>query len=235
MTDIIMVTYQRESIVVRSILELHNMTEDYRLIVVDNGSNDRLRGFLLQAQNEGLIDTLVLLNENKGLEVARNIGQKFVETSRCVHIDSDILVSKDWLVKLNELMDKNPDYAAIACRPQMLIGVGPIFRDTSELVENNVVGGVARLMNVQALNEVGGWDNQFLKEGRGQEEWNICGKLREKGYKVGYARDIWAYHVFGDKNWGYDKDIKQERVLSEAPNDISFDQTTKEPSIRGNE
>ena len=67
-----------------------------------------------------------------------------------------------------------------------------------------------RLMRTDAVRAVGGWrsDPKDMNEANRGEERHICGKLKAKGYKVGYATDIDCYHLFGPDNWGYDMEVE---------------------------
>ena len=234
--DIIMVTYLREFTTTGSLMNLRNRTKtNNRVILVDNGSNSQS---VKEWLDNSLVDIYIRLEENKGLEIARNIGTSFVNSEYVVHIDNDILVPNldpDWIQQLIGLLESNHDFGVVSLRPQQMVGVGPIFRNAPEIVETNVVGGTGRIMKTDLLRSIGGWDNEFRAGGRGREEWDICGKVREVGLKVGYARDLWCYHEFIDNNWGYPKGMDFHRVLKEAPKDIPYDPDTMEPSIRGNE
>jgi hypothetical protein len=153
-------------------------------------------------------------------------------------MDNDIIVSEYWLAKLKNLLTSNNEFGAVACRPQVLIGVGNIFKDAPELVKTNVVGGSARLFKTEAVKKAGGWTDVIKNNGRGAEEWDICGRLGVYGYSVGFARDIWCYHQFGNNgNWGYDnlEDYKMGRTLSHSPNDGEYNPKTMEPKIKHNE
>lgn len=232
--DIVMVTYNRIDLTRQTLDWLFSNTDiPFRLIVVDNHSTDGTQGFLMSHPG---IDLLVLNQNNLGLEEALSQGFKLVESDIFVTMDNDILVPKNWLSEQLALMETYKEYAVLARRPQELVGVGPIFAGGHEVVENNVVGGVARMMRRDAVAKVGGWSKQFVNNGRGNEEWNICTKLREAGFKVGYISNQWAYHQWGDNHWGYKNvDYKMGRCLAEAPKDIPFDPLTCEPSIKKNQ
>lgn len=233
---IIVVTYLREETTLNTLrlLKRHTSTP-HRIILVDNGSS-----CIWDKAHPELIYKYYAMSENVGLERARNIGMNHIDKDDefVIHMDNDIFVpdlKPDWIQQLLSLMEKYPQYAAIALRPQVLVGVGPIFKTEDEVVENNVVGGVGRLMRVSAIKQVGGWDEAIRNEGRGTEEWDICGKLRNAGWKVGYARNLWAYHQFIDSNWGYPEGMKFGRVLKEAPKDVEFNPVTMEPSLKSNQ
>ena len=209
--DIVMTTWHRPEMTARMITELEDKTDvPYRLTVVDNDSPDEMQQGLLNFKMEGLIHNLILLSENIGLEPAKNIGLGFVKSPWFVSTDNDCLPSQCWLGKLVQLTCDNPDYVAISCRTQVMIGTGNIFEghEDEEILEFPHPGGSLRIMNTQAVLDVGGWRNDV--NSRGQEEKYICGKLREKGFKTGFAVKIKTYHMFGDGNWGYDDNWKPE-------------------------
>lgn len=240
MTEILMTTYFRFDFtkkVIESIIE--RTKSPFRFVIVDNGSTDGTQGYLQEMQKRypQLFKRVILLPENLGLQRAKNIGMEYIETPRFINTDNDCippLLTPDWLEQLHNLMDRNPQFAAISLRPQVLVGVGPIFREAPEVVDNNVAGGSFRLMNTNIVKNLGGWLDDF--ENR-QEEWNICTKIRNAGYKVGYARDLFTYHMFGEGNWGYPKTVKHyHNPNSEIyAKDQDYNPETCEPKVRMNE
>lgn len=241
-TDIIMVTYNRLELTKKSLQSILDRTErPYRLIVVDNGSTDGTIEYLANLEQNGKID-LVENGSNLGLEKALQIGLGFVKSDFFVTVDNDCIAplhDPDWLTRMLLLLEKYKEYAAIALRPQVLIGVGPIFNtdcDDECVVENNVCGGSYRMMRTQIIREVGGWTDRKVNDGRGNEEFDICEKLKAACWKVGYAKHIWTYHQWGDENWGYEKgEAKMGRSLEHAPKDQEYDPITCEPKIKSNE
>ncbi len=212
MTDILITSYYRLDATQKTIEYVMSRTTPgtFRLIIVDNGSSKEQQDWL--RENIKSPHVLVLLNHNRGLQEAKNIGLHFVESQRYVDTDNDILVPAlrpDWLTQLNGLMDGHPSFAAISLRPQILVGVGPIFNSPELVIENNVAGGSMRLMKTDVVRLVKGWENRF--ENR-REEWEISGRLKKEGWSVGYARDLFCYHIFGQKRegllrWGYEDGI----------------------------
>jgi len=156
-----------------------------------------------------------------GIHYARNKLLESVIYKLFVSTDNDIVPQSpvdgaDWLQLLTDLMERHPDYAAIALRPHIMIGdrVEEMFKDAPEVVERAHVGAVLRMMRTEAVIDVGGWSDK-IQPGRNNEEQWICGKLRKAGWKVGYARDIHAIHCFGNPElgedpWGYDASLKPE-------------------------
>lgn len=152
-----------------------------------------------------MIDILVLLDHNYGLEYAKHRAMSFVDSRLFVSTDNDILAYKYdpcWLTKMVELIDTNPQYAAIGCRPQILVGTGNIFEGkTEEVIEFTHVPGYLRIMRTDFVKYVGAWRDE--RELRGHEEYWISLKLQEQHMKVGWANNVKCWHLFGEGNWGY--------------------------------
>lgn len=241
MIDILMTTYFRKDFTKKVIDHIIERTKTpFQFIIVDNGSSDGTREMLQEYQksHKNLFKKIILLSKNAGLQAAKNIGMDHVTTERFVNTDNDCLcpdLDPDWLTQMNDLMDRNPEFAAISLRPQIMIGVGNIFRDAAEVVQNNVAGGSFRLMKTDLVREAGQWRDDF--ENR-QEEWHICTKLRDMGHKVGYARDLFCYHMFGEnENWGYPTEVEHYHNKANAylARDVEYDPKTCVPKVRHNE
>lgn len=190
-----------------------NTKTPYRLIVIDNGSDKDFQASYLTGNS----DVYIKLDQNYGLEYAKNLGMSFVTSPYFVSIDNDILVYKhddmDWLARLLLLMAKYPMYAAIAPRPQILVAdTMAVFDTKEELVEFPRIPGYARLMNTDAVRRAGAWGDR--RPGRGHEEIWIAEKLHAMGYKTGWATKVRCWHLFGKEDtdeWGYPKDMTPEQ------------------------
>lgn len=200
--DIVMTTWKREVITLLSLNSLVNNTDfPYRLIIVDNGSDP-----YAQLIYKNIADIYYAFPENQGLEFAKNYAMQYVESEYFVSTDNDILVPKRtdacWLTRLYALLKTNPEYAAIALRPQVLVGTGDIFGpEPNPIREFSHVPGYMRLMETQVVRDLGAWSDK--RPLRGHEEYWISERIRGMGRKVGWASYIPCYHVFGEANWGY--------------------------------
>lgn len=217
--DIHFVSWQRPKITELAIKTIARNTKfgNYRLTVLDNGSDTPQQQMLVGLHNDGYINDLILWGENKGLEKARTYllnNATFGEYFICADNDclpQPIIDDEDWIEKLVDLMNKYEDYGAISCRTQVMIGTGNIFEDEmKDITEFPHPGGSLRIMRTSPVKVTGGWEG---KPGRGAEERYICGKLRELGYKTGFATHVRCLHLFGlgdTDRWGYDKTLKPE-------------------------
>ena len=212
--DILITSYYRSEFTWQCLESLKKYTlTPHRVIVVDNGSDQETLDMLWEGKDNGLIDVLVLLDKNYGLEPAKNYGLSFIKSSVFADTDNDILVPPpdhggDWLSQLRTLLEKEKKLVALSLTPQIFIGAAKeeMFKDSGEVLERDFVGGSMRLMCTAVVRSVGGWrsDPKDMNEANRGEERYICGQLKAKGYKVGYARDLECYHMFGeDGKWGY--------------------------------
>lgn len=221
--DIVLVSWYRPEITEKVIKAFKRNTyrDHYRLIVIDNGSPQEQQNMLRALQDNAYIDSLILNEENLGLEAARNQGLDSVDSPLFICADSDCLPQpikggKDWIERLVELLEKYPEYAAISCRTQVMIGSGNPFdgHEEEDILDFPHPGGSLRIMYTDLVKKVGGWRNEV--KGRGTEERYICGKLRELGYKTGFAIQIRTLHLFGDRptsdRWGYPKDWEPQQT-----------------------
>jgi len=210
MIDIVMSSYNRLTFIELVITELHRRTRTpFNLIVVDDASTDGSSAWLTHAHRDGLVDTIALLQERCGIHQVKNIGLANVSSSPYfLDTDNDLVPQNDnpdWLSLLISLMDNNPDYGAIACRPHVLIGEpGDRFDNCGEIREMSHAGAHLRIMRTSAVREAGGWKD-VRAPGRNNEDWHIAGGLKRAGLKVGYSRDIRCIHLWGDEDssWGY--------------------------------
>lgn len=81
------------------IASVKNSSEDYELIIVDNGSTVRYPW-------EKECDTYIRFNENKGISRGWNAGLRNARGKYMVIIGDDVIVHKGWLEKLQEAMDQ---------------------------------------------------------------------------------------------------------------------------------
>jgi glycosyltransferase involved in cell wall biosynthesis len=208
--DLVMVTCNRIEFTRKSLQYLSERTRTpVRIIVVDNNSDDGTQQMLYEYKQKKLIHDLVLLENNYGIHMAKNIGLAMVRsTPYYIDTDNDLLcadLEPDWIERLISLMDRYPEYGGISCRPQVLVGRGGHeFDGPDEVVEFSHTGGHLRIMKTEAVKKVGGWEKVWDAK-RNSEDKYIAQQLHDIGLKVGYAKDVRCFHQFG-VNWGY-KDI----------------------------
>lgn len=223
MTDLHLVSWNRPEMTKLVIKTIHRNTprDDFRLVVWDNGSEPETVKMLKDLADNGFIDELIPCVTNEGLEWARHQLGAHTLTEYFVDIDNDCLPPQDWLQQQLELMQMYEDYASISQRTQVMIGTGNIFENADKLGANLVSfphpGGSFRMMRTKEVLRVGGWAKEDNAKGRGAEERLICGRLREAGYRCGFAVNIRCLHLFGvrertKERWGYAEGMPPEET-----------------------
>lgn len=230
--DLHLVSWNRPKMTELTIKAIHRNTkrDNFRLVVLDNGSSGDTPEKLQDLADNGLIDEYIPLKTNLGLEAARNFMlNNCTQSDYFICVDNDCLPPPklyvpetdylyDWVELLKSLMDKYEDYAAISARTDPMIGTGNIFEEADksgdDIVDFPHPGGSLRIMNTKLVYQVGGWTRENVLDGRGAEERLICGKLREFGYKTAFAANIRTLHLYGPPektdHWGYPKGWKPE-------------------------
>ena len=107
--SIIIPNYNREKYIEKCINSaLNQKTNEYEIIVVDDGSTDRSREILERYKTNSLIR--VFYNENHGVSYSRNYGVRMSLGKYVMFLDSDDLIVKDSVLKLIKIVNNNPQY-----------------------------------------------------------------------------------------------------------------------------
>lgn len=211
--DIVITAFKRPQMTMETIRYIKERTKyPYRLFLIDNGGNE-------EAKIEYVNDFFLIIdpNYNVGIHCAWNMALAITASKYFITCDNDILppdIEPDWLTQLVGLMDKRPDYGAIALQPHKFIGLEPsVYPDDGEIISTPMTGAVLRLLRRDAVWKSGGWE-KFVRSSRNHEESTICSRLQAAGYKFGYTSKMKAFHMFGTEGesdpWGYDKDATPE-------------------------
>jgi GT2 family glycosyltransferase len=179
---------------------------DYEVIVVDDGSTDR------SAQVAASHDCLLIRTENRGLSAARNTGLGHATGKIIAYIDADARPDPHWLYYLAETL-RDSDYVGVG-------GPNLPCTDDGEVAEcvANAPGGPVHVLlsdseaehlpgcNMAfldwALEAVGGFDEQFRVAG---DDVDLCWRLQEGGWKLGFSPSAVAWHHQRDSIRGYCK------------------------------
>lgn len=161
-------------------------TEDYEIIVVDNGSTEEgVKEFI-----EQFADKHIFNEKNMGFSKANNQGAKIAEGEYLCFLNSDTIVGKDWLVNLHKTLNikncgasgplGNPKSGCIDGRTITYSQyVGQYNKDTMV----GVLIGFCILMKNDLFNDIGCWDEDFLI-GNFEDNY-LCYRINQKGY------DLW--------------------------------------------
>lgn len=193
--NIVMITFNRLAFTRQSIASVIKYTDfPYVLTVVDNASKDGSREYLQLLHDQGVIDNLVLLEENVGLAKASNLAlHQEPDAPYCLKMDNDIVYRKPgWLGDMVRAIDKSPSVGVIAYNfeptsyPVSLVDGIPL-----RIKPNGSLGGGCVLIPHRTWELLGDWC----------EDYGLYGEEdRDYALRVSLAGLLNAYMV--DENIG---------------------------------
>ncbi|HUB65930.1 MAG TPA: glycosyltransferase [Candidatus Methylacidiphilales bacterium] len=181
-----------------SLQDLHY--PNYEVVFVDDGSKDQTQKIITEYPRVRNI-----VQVNKGLSVARNVGIAAALGDVIAFTDSDCMADRDWLYFLVHSL-LSGDFAAVGgpnISPpatnwiQATVGAAPgspshvLLTDT--IAEH--VPGCNMAYHKWALEGIGGFDPEYRKAG---DDVDVCWRLMQHGYQIGFspAAVVWHYRRF---------------------------------------
>lgn len=193
-----------------------------RIICIDDGSTD---GTTNVVRNTEDIE-LVLHEENRGLAATRNTALHHTETAGLAMIDADVVVDSDWLSELTKELSTTGAVAVGGRTEERVDTIGDEWRQLhyssdhgTEPKDVGWVFGANALYETAALQDVGGWDEQYQTN---YEDVDLGERLEEAAYTLRYIPSARAEHnrtdsiigaVRGRWNWFYRGHREPESVI----------------------
>jgi len=183
--------YVKETIA--SILDQDFPHELVELIVVDGNSEDKTLSVIKESLENTDIKSRFFF-ENKGLGYARQIVVDNAEGRYIVWVDGDMLISRDYLRKLTEFMEKYPEVGIAKGKQALepgrnLLGtletysraVGRMINYQSKKARSKALGTSGAIYRTEILRLVGGFDKNLKGYG---EDFDIEIRVRAAGYTL---------------------------------------------------
>lgn len=175
--------FRTEQYLEQCINSLIQHTHNYRLIFVDDNSDQIGREFIQKIADTSPEHTLVRTNKQKWFTRAVNLGLRMVRTEWAVEVNSDCTFGENWLEELYAVRDE------ITMAGAKVGLVGSVYAENEPrryavTQPPNFVTGHCLLLNMRAL--------QVVASDRGTP----CDYLDEKNPK--------AIHIFSDNHLSYD-------------------------------
>lgn len=141
---------------VRSILRQTMSRDEYEVIVVDDGSEDRTKYAL-----ELFEDEIKVLehDRSRGLALALNYGIRHAKGQYIVRLDGDDYVHKEYLNILSLFLHMNSDLDAVAC-DYILVDDHENVLDVKNCLKDPVGCGI--MFRIEQLIDIGLYDDEFL-------------------------------------------------------------------------
>ncbi|NDC79766.1 MAG: glycosyltransferase [Verrucomicrobia bacterium] len=169
---------------------------DFEVILVDDGSKDSTQSIVADFP---LVKNI--LQPNRGLSAARNVGLQAAAGEIVAYTDSDCMPDSDWLYFLvSSLLHSSyaavggpnlnppaqgPVPAAVAACPGAPTHV--LLSDT----EAEHIPGCNMAYWRSVLEEIGGFDPEFRTAG---DDVDLCWRLMQAGHKIGFSPSALVWH-----------------------------------------
>lgn len=218
---VVILNWNGKNLLKRFLPSVIENNEDFaEVIVVDNASSDDSIAFLKQTYPS---IRRIEFERNYGFAKGYNKAIEQLDYEYIVLLNSDVRVSKNWLVEPFQFLNNNPSY--VACQPKILdekqhskfeyagaaggyidfLGYpfcqGRIFdyleEDMAQYNEQRDIfwaSGAALFVRRKDYLEVGGLDESFFAH---QEEIDLCWRFLNKGHKIAYLPQSAVYHLGG--------------------------------------
>lgn len=138
----------------------------------------------------------------RGWVNAINEGMKYAENDYVLFLNDDVVATPGWIIKMLRHFENNPKLGVIGPVTNQIDNNQHInyqsqysFEETKELI------GYCMLFKKEVLDKLKEKDGFYMDPIfglGGQDDSDICWRIRELGYQVGIARDTFIYH-YGSK------------------------------------
>lgn len=183
----------------------------YEIILVDNASDAATKRYLRSLRGVRLIENA----RNLGFARAVNQGMRASRGVYIAWLNSDTRVTPDWLDRLSDALRSDPALAAVGPVTNRIAGAAMVpiptdfvptdaridalgtayaLKNAGQRQEVHRLTGFCLLLRRSAVEAIGTLDERF---GLGcYEDYDYCLRLRQAGYTLALARDVFVYHAY---------------------------------------
>jgi len=217
---------------IESIISQDYPHELMEVIFVDDGSEDETLSIIKRYAKTIDMKVKIFHHEWKGLGVSRNVVVDNAEGKYIIWVDGDMILPPDHVRKQIEFMENNPKVGIAKARRGMLPGANiiEVLENTpfmildlkNEPLESKLPGTGGSIYRVDAIRQVGGFDEKLRGTG---EDQDLAYRIKTSGWNIKRSPTIfyerrnntwstvwkkWIWYGFGD----YDLYRKNRDILS---------------------
>lgn len=204
--DIITLTWNQLDII-KSFVEsfLLNITLSTRLIIIDNGSTDGTKDYLLSLRDTSNCKFEIILNkENKGACKGRNQGIVLSNAPYICVVDNDVDFTKDWLNEIILIFERHknigiisPNSNALGTRLPKNSSLQKFAQQLGEkhkstFIETPFCISFCMVIRRDVIKKVGGFSEEFSPIFFEDTDYSM--KAQKAGYLVGTASGSYVLH-----------------------------------------
>lgn len=170
-------------------------TKNYQLILIDDGSDDETKEFLETTEKDILIRNETSLGGCKAI----NQGSEEAIGEYVVMINSDIVMTPNWSERMIAKFERDNTLGILGCTSSNVNGYQHVDfnKEGVDFQYADALSGFCLMLKREVFNKLLEKDGYLLDERfglGGQDDSDICYRVRLLGYKVGIARDVFIYH-----------------------------------------
>lgn len=204
-----------------------NTEINFRLIIVDNGSDIETKTYLENlCQKDNLNFTLIRNEENLGFVKASNQGLHASRSPYVCLLNNDAFVTKNWLKRMIALANKNPQFGIVnptwmADEPDNLEEQLEVLdRCRGQYLEVNDCMGFCMLIKREVIEKIGLLDEIFGLGGL--EDSDYCKRAVFAGFRCLRAKDALVIHQENTtlnriKDWREKRKVNEEIFYQRWP------------------
>lgn len=230
-TSIIVLSYNTQKYLQLCLESIRSFTETgtYEIIVVENGSRDGSAKWLKTQK-----DIIAIYNEeNQGFPKGCNQGLEIATGDDLLLLNSDTIVTQNWLQNLRQALYSSPQIGAVGCvtnfcsnRQQIAVPYKNIDELQTFAAAYNQVNsaaweqraflvGFCYLFKREVYEKIGFLDEQFSPGNYEDDDYSL--RILQAGYDLLLCRDTFIHH-FGHASFIPEKDPQAAREMTEKFN-----------------
>lgn len=217
---VVILNYNGKPHLERFLPSVVSFTETSALWIADNGSTDDSLIFLAEHYPQ---IKLIKFDKNLGFTGGYNAALKQITAEYYVLLNSDVALTANWLLPLQNALEQNPKLGA--CQPKILAYQQPAFfeyagaaggyldtlaypycrgrifdsleKDAGQYddrVEIHWATGACMAVRADLFHDLGGLDERFFAH---MEEIDLCWRLKSAGYSIQCIPESVVYHLGG--------------------------------------
>lgn len=177
---------------------------DYEVIIIDDGSTDSPRDYLLKYESRK--NTTVVLKEQEGLNVTNNLALRLARGKYIVRVDADDKVAVDMLSLLVEKIEADPEICLVFPDYYLMDESGCVFAEEKRHDFDDVslydqpAHGACTLIRVQTLEELNGYSIDF----KCQDGYDLWIRMIQRGKVANVSKPLFYYRQ-------HDKSLTRDR------------------------
>lgn len=195
---------------------LANTWAPYRLILVDNGSEEPVADYFRSLEQAYDHVHVIVSKENLGCPGGRQLAyEQFPDGEYVFWLDNDMMVTPGWLGRLARIVRNDPSIGALS--PWNTIYAEGLFnRSLHELNFHGSNALYSRRAIEAVMEEPGHIFSSPFREVSGRADTDLLCRLKEAGFKLMFDGTVHLHHLGGMLHKGYNQGFTRRHLNLES-------------------